>query len=103
MARASRTKGLMSRVDPGRFACRVLAADLADEWALYCEAMAVREPERSDGAVRDFAAFTDSWLARHRIAPETVRLAGAGVDLTEIVLAWEHELRRAHPHPSQQG
>ncbi|MCL7369591.1 hypothetical protein M1202_29690 [Streptomyces ardesiacus] len=80
-------------------------ADLADEWVLYCQALALRSPDRAAAAVRSFAAFTDVWLADQERAPEKklVRLADGTVDLTEIIFAWEHDLRGTYPPPSKRG
>lgn len=101
--RASRRDGAVCRVDPGRFACRALAAELADEWVLYCRARALRGPDRAARAVRSFAEFADAWLAERGVEPQLVRLAGGPADLTEIIYEWEHDLRRVHPYPSKRG
>ncbi|WEO93004.1 hypothetical protein A6P39_002265 [Streptomyces sp. FXJ1.172] len=87
----------------GRFACRVLAAELADEWVLYCRTRVLRGPDRPARAVRSFVAFADAWLAERGIGPQPVRLAGGPADLTEIIYEWEHDLRRVHPSPSKRG
>lgn len=55
--------------------------------------------------MRSFVAYTDAWLAEQAGAPERklVRLNGGALDLTEIIFAWEHDLRGTYPPPSKCG
>ncbi|MFJ5197921.1 hypothetical protein ACIQCQ_38610 [Streptomyces sp. NPDC088394] len=92
-------RGVKARrtVDPAKYRCRTLAAQLADEWITYTRAMA-----RSDGgvdlaqAVRSFAKFVDRLLPTLGMDPANVRLDGHEVDLVEVIHAWEEDLRQQH-------
>ncbi|MFH8873165.1 hypothetical protein [Streptomyces griseus] len=84
-------------VDPAKYRCSTLAAQLADAWVTYARAMA-----RADGgadlaqAVRDFARFVDKHLPALGLDPADARLDGHIVDLAEVIHAWEEDLRQRH-------
>ncbi|WP_331765224.1 hypothetical protein OG747_51930 (plasmid) [Streptomyces sp. NBC_01384] len=92
-------RGVKARrtVDPAKYRCRTLAAQLADEWITYTRAMA-----RTDGgvdlaqAVRSFAKFVDRHLPTLGMDPADVRLDGHEVDFVEVIHAWEEDLRQQH-------
>ncbi|MER5466805.1 hypothetical protein ABT010_40590 [Streptomyces sp. NPDC002668] len=88
-------------IDPGDFACSLMAAQLADEWALYAETTGIRDPGKQATAVRRFATFTDAWAAQRGVDARLVRLDGGLVDLTEVLFDWEHALRAQFPPPSK--
>ncbi|QUW85600.1 hypothetical protein SMIR_41880 (plasmid) [Streptomyces mirabilis] len=84
-------------VDPAKYRCSALAAQLADEWIRYARAMA-RIDGGADmaGAVRGFARFVDKHLPTLGMDPAGARLDGCGVDLVEVIHAWEEDLRQHH-------
>ncbi|MFE2972778.1 hypothetical protein ACFXKC_56530 [Streptomyces sp. NPDC059340] len=92
-------RGVTARrtVDPAKYRCSTLAAQLADEWITYTRAMA-----RSDGgvdlaqAVRSFAKFVDKHLPTLGMDPAGARLDGHEMDLVEVIHAWEEDLRQQH-------
>ncbi|MBT2509181.1 hypothetical protein J7I98_25515 [Streptomyces sp. ISL-98] len=84
-------------VDPAKYQCSTLAAQLADEWITYTRSMAL-----SDGgaglaqAVRSFAKFVDKHLPPFGVDPADARLDGHKVDLVEVIHSWEEDLRQHH-------
>jgi hypothetical protein len=84
-------------VNPAKYRCSILAAQLADEWITYTRSMA-----RTDGganlsqAVRSFAKFVDKHLPTLGIDPADARLDGHKVDLVEVFHRWEEDLRQHH-------
>ncbi|MFE3901273.1 hypothetical protein ACFXPY_13175 [Streptomyces sp. NPDC059153] len=87
----SRRAKRVLRFDPAEFACRTLAAELADEWVEYIETTARSTGTGSNHrqALRLFCRFVDSVLA-DRAAQAT--LAGADPDLAAVLLSWEQTL-----------
>ncbi|MGW9025385.1 hypothetical protein ACWGQ5_14360 [Streptomyces sp. NPDC055722] len=84
-------------VNPAKYQCSILAAQLADEWITYTRSMA-----RSDGgaglsqAVRSFSKFVDKHLPPLGMDPADARLDGHKVDLVEVIQSWEEDLRQHH-------
>ncbi|MEU2587975.1 hypothetical protein ABZ612_34860 [Streptomyces avermitilis] len=84
-------------VNPAKYQCGILAAQLADEWISYTRSMAL-----SDGgaglaqAVRSFAKFVDRHLPPLGVDPADARLDGQKVDLVEVIHSWEEDLRQQH-------
>lgn len=79
------------RFDPSRFACQLLAQELADEWAEYVEVAARRTGTAifHRQSITLFCEFVDAHLPGR--AP-TASLGGADPDLAEVLLAWEYSL-----------
>lgn len=84
-------------MNPAKYRCSILGAQLADEWITYTRSMA-----RTDGganlsqAVRSFAKFVDKHLPTLGIDPADARLDGHKVDLVEVFHRWEEDLRQHH-------
>ncbi|MET8977400.1 hypothetical protein ABZX85_17440 [Streptomyces sp. NPDC004539] len=84
-------------MDPAKFRCGTLAAQLADEWLIYTRSM-----KRSDGgadlaqAVRAFATYADEHLPTVGLDPAEARLERHGAELVEAIHGWEQELRDRH-------
>ncbi|WP_405671822.1 hypothetical protein [Streptomyces sp. NBC_01530] len=84
-------------VNPAKYQCSILVAQLADEWIIYTRSLA-----RSDGgaglslAVRSFAKFVDKHLPPLGMDPADARLDGHKVDLVEVIQSWEEDLRQHH-------
>ncbi|MFF2409774.1 hypothetical protein [Streptomyces sp. NPDC058092] len=87
------------RFDPSRFACRLLAQELADEWVEYIEMTARRTGTASihRQGITHFCEFVDSHLLGQ--AP-TASLGGADPNLAEVLLAWENSLPAQWPQGS---
>jgi hypothetical protein len=90
-------------IDPSDYRCTTLAAQLADEW-LKMTRHAALSGGGSDysSAVRSFAEFTDKHLSEVGVNPADARLDGHGVDLVEVLYAWEGDLRQNHGVKSRQ-
>ncbi|MEV0636338.1 hypothetical protein AB0I77_15465 [Streptomyces sp. NPDC050619] len=95
----SRGKKRVLQFDPSQFACRTLAAELADEWVEYIEVTSRRTGTASSHrqGLRLFCAFVDEQLAGR--APEA-SLARADPDLSMVLLAWEQSLPARWPRGS---
>ncbi|MFF5841340.1 hypothetical protein ACFY74_07665 [Streptomyces massasporeus] len=95
----SRGKKRVLRFDPSQFACRTLAAELADEWVEYIEVTARRTgtASRHRQGLRLFCQHVDAQLA-DRAAEAS--LARADPDLSAVLLAWEQSLPAQWPRGS---
>ncbi|MYQ94845.1 hypothetical protein GTY20_27975 [Streptomyces sp. SID4946] len=95
----SRGKKRVLQLDPSQFACRTLAAELADEWVEYIEVTSRRTGTASNHrqGLRLFCTFVDEQLAGR--APEA-SLARTDPDLSMVLLAWEQSLPAQWPRGS---
>jgi hypothetical protein len=95
----SRGKKRVLQFDPSRFACRTLAAELADEWVEYIEVTNRRTGTASNHrqGLRLFCAFVDEQLAGRSPAAS---LARTDPDLSMVLLAWEQSLPAQWPRGS---
>ncbi|MFI6145106.1 hypothetical protein [Streptomyces sp. NPDC051109] len=87
------------RLDPSQFACRTLAAELADEWVEYIEVTSRRTGTASSHrqGLRLFCAFVDEQLADRA---SEASLAMTDPDLSMVLLAWEQSLPGQWPQGS---
>ncbi|MDT0453745.1 hypothetical protein [Streptomyces hesseae] len=95
----ARGKKRVLHFDPSQFACRTLAAELADEWVEYIEVMSRRTGTANSHrhGLRLFCAFVDEQLVgRAREAS----LARTDPDLSMVLLAWEQSLPAQWPRGS---
>ncbi|MFF6829858.1 hypothetical protein [Streptomyces longwoodensis] len=84
-------------IDPGKYQCSVLAAQLADEWITYTRSMALANGGADiANAVRAFTRFVDKYLPTLGVDPAEARMDGYAVDLVEVIHAWEEDLREHH-------
>ncbi|MFI6157311.1 hypothetical protein ACIBCA_32025 [Kitasatospora sp. NPDC051170] len=79
--------------DPGRFRCRLLAAELADEWVEYGEATRTKPATMRTyrQAMTSFCRFVDSRLF---LGAAEASMASSEPDLAPLLLAWEGQLPR---------
>jgi hypothetical protein len=88
-------RGEKSRViiNPSRFQCSTLAAQLADEWLIHTRAAGLLSGgEAHAAAVRQFCAFVDEHLPGQGGDPRLARLDRGWVDLVEVIHDWESSL-----------
>ncbi len=95
----ARGKKRVLQFDPSQFACRTLAAELADEWIEYIEVTSRRTGTASNHrqGLRLFCSFVDERLADR--APEA-SLARRDPDMSMVLLAWEQSLPAQWPRGS---
>ena len=88
---AARKRNTTSRVDPRRYRCSLLAAELADEWVEYVEAagLAAGTVQSYQQAVDSFCAWVDAELGD---AAPRASLARETPDLARAVAGWERTL-----------
>ncbi|MEU0936081.1 hypothetical protein [Embleya sp. NPDC005971] len=91
-----------SRLDPAAYRCGVLAAQLADEVVAYADGAPTSVPVSMMRAVRDFLRFVDARVVLEGGDAASVRLDGGPVDVTELLFAWESDLRARYRPSSDQ-
>ncbi|MFE2760409.1 hypothetical protein [Streptomyces halstedii] len=79
------------RVDPSDFACRGLAAELADVWVDYHHKNALRAHGPYPTAVVSFATFVSAHLPTLGLDPAEIRLADERFDIPALIYAWEQD------------
>lgn len=96
----SRASGSVHSVNPVKFRCSTLVAQLADEWVAYTRRAALTSPGRHAQAIREFGAFVDVYAAGRGLDPARVRLDSTEFDLPEVIDEWEISLRNNKPASS---
>lgn len=91
-------------VDPAKYACSALIAELADEWVELATATSLSAggSRRYAGAVRSFGRFVDKHCVGIGVDPAKVVLADELIDLPEVIYAWEVDLIASYRPASNQ-
>ncbi|MGW4890688.1 hypothetical protein ACWEQL_00235 [Kitasatospora sp. NPDC004240] len=88
------------RVDPSAFACRALAAELADVWIDYHHKNALKTQGPYPKAVKSFAAFVSTHLPTLGLDPTEIRLDDERFDVPALIYAWEQDQLGRYPEQS---
>jgi hypothetical protein len=94
-AKRSLTAG--ANIDPSRYQCAALVAQLADEWVDYARVARISSVQRYAQAVRWFAGYVDEYCRAGGISAAALRLEGDGVELAEVIYQWERSLVTRYP------
>ncbi|WP_329548554.1 hypothetical protein OG548_35730 [Streptomyces sp. NBC_01356] len=89
------------RINPSEYACRILAAQLADAWIDYHHKAALKHSGQYPIAIRSFVRFAELHLSAAGVNPAEARLDDTRVDLTEIFYEWERDLKVKFTENSQ--
>ncbi|MEE1823781.1 hypothetical protein PUR61_16510 [Streptomyces sp. BE20] len=89
------------RIDPSKYTCPTLAAQLADSWMDYHHKAALKKSTLHAQAIRSFVKFTGTHLLAAGLDPADARLDGSAIDLTEVFYAWENYLLAEYPEQSR--
>ncbi|MFJ1757685.1 hypothetical protein [Kitasatospora sp. NPDC088134] len=83
-------------VDPSKYTCSRLAAQLADEWVAYVRRAKLRDGSLYGQTIRAFAEYVDKHALSHGLDASKVTLSGGPLDLVEVIYAWEVSLREEY-------
>ncbi|MGX1484225.1 hypothetical protein RKD45_003301 [Streptomyces griseus] len=80
-------------VNPSKFQCSTLAAQLADEWVIHVRAAGLLSGgEAHAAAVRQFCDFVDERLLGQGMDPNLARLDSDRVELVDLIHDWESSM-----------